>query len=562
MLTAQEQYKKFVSFYNIKEAKRNLMLQVDEYFAPNDDLLMGKTNLTRAAYSGALQGELLDTTGSDLIDEYTAFVLGLQFSSDMRWFAINDKNNNADINKVLSKRSDKLHKLLTHSPYYEVLNSLETDVILHGHGALRLEPSETEFITGYTMENYELVIGQKQDNEVKYMSWVEYMPALELLDRFPELCFDTKVKNELMTNYAQKYGLLATYTKKEPPYFMPEDETPENMNTQFMLTYVAFPDLGKPRNTLSAEPDKFININKVEFFKEQTIFPTRDVYRRGSAYGLGIGRKALPKSRIVNKIMYAMLKLSGQKANPARVQHPAITAEAGQRGELQEGQVLTASQQMLDGTDPAKLVTLLNTTGDLNHIMQIYQLVQAQLVQLLPTASSIYKVARQSIQEIEQRLTEQNKRLQPLRKRFLREGPMKHLRFAYNVAEDQGKFNHEEYQLPEGVEVDFTVDLSLLESFKQAKILRAAQALGVASNFISLQPSAADNINGDKAMETAFAAYQVLELLETRAEVAKKRAVQKKQIEQQQALAMANQSAGTDVANSKILDNLTRGQNV
>ena len=554
MLTASEIYKRYEALRNIKSHKRTVMEQVDDYFAPSDAILTGKSKVG----SGDLKGELLETTGTDLIDEYVSFVLGLQFNSETRWFTIKDTKTDpvSDINKVLAARSDVLHYCLSSTNYYSVLSSLERDVIVHGHGALRAASSETSFIKCYTAEPEDIIALQNSFNEVYMIFWPERLKGFELRDRFNIIKADTKWNTYTSNHYTQEFILLAVYMPAKAEYYdhkITAEKIPEGSKT--MVRYIAFPaDTAVLKN--EGLDMNMMDLDEVEFFKEEVAWLTRDMYVRGSAYGSGIGKKALPKSRIVNKLMYNLLRLAGLQSNPPRTQHSLISAESGNVGEIKEGQVFTLSHHDLDGLDPSKAINLLQVTGDLSALLQLYQLQQAQLAALLPTAGSVYKVARQSISEINQRLSEQEKRLAPLRKTFLLEGPQKHLKYFYAEAERQGKFNREDLTLSRKVNIDdltFDVDVAQISSFKQGKALRAAQALGLVANFLSLQPSGVDNFNIDRIIDIAFDGYNVLDLLESRENVRRKREIQRQQIEQQQQLAQQQAALASDASNAKVM---------
>ena len=112
-----------------KQPKIELMEQIHEYFAPEDDVVSGDRRIGK----GVLQGELLDTTASDYIAEHVAFVFGTQFVTDARWFSIDaiKANPGDDVGKVLARMGDHLFYLIGNlTNYNQVLPSLEWDVWL------------------------------------------------------------------------------------------------------------------------------------------------------------------------------------------------------------------------------------------------------------------------------------------------------------------------------------------------------------------------------------------------------------------------------------------------
>ena len=542
-----------------KSSKKDLMRQINDFFIPDDKILSGTSSIGDTT-SGLLKGELLDTTGSDLIDEFVSFVLGLQFITDNRWFSIktNEFDETSDVNRILNARADVLYKEIARSNYHSALPSLERDCIVHGHGMFEIEPSESYFAKCTTHDNTELALLQDSFGDTEFMAWPTIYPAFQLLNKFPSLYLNAKYKNMLESEPGKKYSLLTIYYKT-PNHLKVLDEY---ANIKYIKAYAVYEG---ERLASNLDTSTVLDIFETETFEEENHFATRDASVRNTPYGSGIGRKALPKARITNKLMFNLLKLAGLQANPPRVQHQRLTAEGNNIGELQEGQVITASSFDVDGAKPQDLVNLLQVSGDLNSLIVLYQLQQTMLANLLPTASSIYKTARQSISEIQGRLEEQEKRLAPLRVNFLREGPSKHLQYFYKIAEKQGKFNREDLRLPEGVEIkklDFVVDAFLLSAYKQGKALRAAQALGIVANFLSLMPSGVDKFNIDKIIEVGFDGFNVLDLLDSREATAQKREIQQQRLQQQQLLQQQQAIAATDASNAKILDIVTQlGQN-
>ena len=194
-IVALQIYKQYEALRKLKSSKLQLMRQVNEFFNPDDDLLRGNRKISTPTYDGLLSGELLDTTGTDLIDEYVAFVLGLQYITDKRWFSakIKGEPSASDANKIMSKRADKLHKELAGSSYYSVLNSLEKDVILHGHGSMVIEADEENFVKCYTQETDDLVIAQDLYGNVHALAWVDFYPAFQVMQMFPNAVIKDKV---------------------------------------------------------------------------------------------------------------------------------------------------------------------------------------------------------------------------------------------------------------------------------------------------------------------------------------------------------------------------------
>ena len=488
--------------------------------------------------TGVLQGELLDTTATELIDEYVNFVLGTQFITDSRWFHIEAKatDNLDDVAKILSRRADHLHKIIaTETNYNQALPDNEKDTILDGHGLMYIEETEGAMMAKcHTVNNLDLVLLQNLSGDIYYAAWPIRKRGFELIDEFGYNGGLTREdKAYIQDNLEKRFVLLTTYTRNAGAFAEP---TPEGLNFEpkFIMRYVAY-DTSSDSSFVSMD-SRVINIDKSKFFRENVCFPTRNMYFPDNPYGKGIGKRALPKARILNKSNFNMMKLAGLQANPPVVYHPDL-GEVPTNG-LQEGQVIRFGKEQNPAMQsPKELATVLDIAGDLRPMAEMYLMQKQQLEAFLPTAGAIYSAARQSVPEIHQRLQEQEERLAPLRVNFLKEGPSRHLKLLYAIANRRAKFNSEMFQFPENSNVtikDITFDAHLLSKFKQGKALRLAQALSVNANFFSLTPSAVDLLDGDKITRLIFKGHDCLDALDTDANVANKRAQRQEQIQQQQ----------------------------
>ena len=563
MLVSKELYHEYQMHYAFKSEKVRFMELTDDFFNPSPDVVLGNRLVSTAGTRGS-KGEFLETTGSDLIDEYTQFVLGLQHQTDSLWFSIRDASSEitSDVNRVLSLRAEHLYRLILKTNYYASLTELEKHIVLHGHGLLNVYPSEERgVLADFSVEApTPVVLRESKTHKLYYSAWVESVSYFDLVHRFDSFKLN---RNLTEADKNATFSLLSVYVEAKEPYVsfsdLEELSIRLGFKPKFVQVYTAW--TGASAGLIKKiDRLKFFDIEEREYFRERTAFPTRDLLLSDTSYGKGVGHKALPKSRILNRMMYLFLKTAGLQANPPMVIDEDLKAEMGQK-ELHEGQVFVGSSTSL-GKPVKDLVHLLNVTGDLNSLFQIYQAQQAQLANLLPTAGSIYKIARQSITEIQQRLEEQEKRLSPLRVNFLREGPEKHLRYLYSLANRKGEFNKEHLKLPDGVKVDsfdFLVDANLLSHFKQGKAVRLARALGAAANFLNLKPAAVDKLNGDKIIETIFDGFKVLGELHSRENtnaIRKKREEELRRQQQEQQLQGVFEAAGNQASLLGSLKNL------
>lgn len=558
-------YNRFKNLENEKASKVSLMYDVSSFFIPEDAHLTGSKLV---GLNAERQGELLDTTGSDLIEEVVAYVLGLHFNVDTRWFRLAHADVSADSDdaKALAKRAEKLYKLIAKTNYYAHTPILERDIIVHGHGVMVIEEDEEFFAKCYTKEASSTLLVQNEYGGVKEVYWESYYSYLELLERFPELEEQKFAESKHVTN-SDKYRVITAYYPNKYPYMDKEDlEDPKAKGAKFVVQEILvnapsdMEDVIKQYNSEGDVEDVFYDFKRKKYYKEDVIIPSRDEITRLTPYGSGIGKKALPKARILNKLKADMLRTSGLLADPPRYQTPEITEKTG-KSRMKEGEVFTGDITSLEGRAGRLPVELLNVAGDLQSHLAIYQNEQEQLAAMLPVAGSIYKNARQSINEIQQRTQEQEKRLGPLRALYMREGIAKHVKRFYRLAERKGEFAEEAMKLSEGIDtnkLDFVFDTSLLGGYKQSKAVRAARALGAIANFLTIKPEAADKLDIDFIVELAFAGTDLQDALLPDAVVTQIRQAREQQAQAQQALQENEASARAASADSQLLESLIK----
>ncbi len=574
-MTGIDIYHWYITLKAQKQPKIDLMQQIDEFFNPSDYNWTGQHPVGLSDQ----QGELLDTTGTDLIEEYVSYVLGLQFNTANRWFTINHPDldfENPDA-QVYEKRAEKLYKLIGKTNYYTQCPLLERDALVQGHGIMVMEEDIDNFVKVYTKDPKHVYLEQSESGDIIGFAYEMNLTVMQLIDKFPELQRDELLMGVFSNNYMRTFPLITTVLPNKPPYQSMEGKKKENVNKKYEVRYLLYDSNGLTEGSersslldpeLKDSKTSVYDIEKTEYKNNMNMFPVRDMITRHHPYGEGIGKKALPKSRILNKMKASLLNFASLQANPPRIQTTQLSEEVGTvqtiDQPLKEGQTFVIPIDFLAGEHRQQPpVQLLQVTGDLSAMFEMYQGEQAQLAALLPVAGQIYKNARQSMGEIEQRVSEQEKRLAPIRANYLREATSAHLKEFYRIAKKRGEFNEEGLQLNNPdleKNMEFTFDAFLLGTYKQAKAMRAAQALQLVANFLSLKPSGADLIDIDRLVKHTFAGNSVLDMLLTDEEVAAQREQTAQMAEQQRALQEQEVNAKSGQAMSQGLAALMSSQ--
>lgn len=567
----------FLSHFTTLESRKSELQRtmeiVNDFFAPSDKAYRGHGTISNSDFSSYGQGELYDTTGTDLLEEYVTYVLGLFFDHNRTWFSIahEDFASDDDVTNILQQRAEKLFKLIGKTNYYQECTQHDWDVLVHGHGLLVINPDTDNFARVRCKNPINVYLNDDEMGMVKEVYWEEYYTGIELSQKFGEEVIESlKTQNvdiDKTSSFSESHRVITCFVPIEYPFFDKEEVKKFPRGHKFAQRY--FIDV----QNFSALDDKIpktthVGVDSFESFKEKRVFPVRDAPTRRHPYGKGYGKRLLPRARIQNNLMATLIRMAKLQADPPKLVSPEIAQAAKMYASgtgnkrpgytlfpIEAGSTFIADVDAQAGTKPVELFPV---AGDISHLFNIFTVQREQYAEMLPVAGSVYKVARQSIDEIQQRTEQQQKRLAPLRANYTQEGLSQHLQFFYELAKKRGHFR--DLPFPEDKKVNekkikFIFDTFLLQINRLSDSLRMAQTLSTIGNFLAIKPTMADYLNGDRIVKDAFSSNGVFKYLHTDNIVAEIRKQAQQQVQQQQdaqtsALDAQTLKAGADVVNS------------
>ena len=532
-MKGDETYQHFISLKNNKESKCQVMRDINSFFNPDDDVSVNRVTSLSGAGVGQLSGtnqirsgELLDVTGTDLLTESVTYVLGLFFDESRSWFALERTDFPSDhpVNKVMQMRGSHLWSLIGNTNYYQEMALLDWDVYVHGHGLILIKSVPDSFAVCRTKNPINVYFNDNEDGEILEVFWEENYSAFELAVKFSDEWEGIKKRYGGVSKGSggSDLNLVTAIFPVRKPYFSDNElealKGYKYARRYFLSTY--FFDGKKKGDDL---PD-VVGFRQFEGFRGKVAFPLRDVPTRQHPYGKGEGKRALPKARILNSLVRVILKVSKMFANPPKAVVPELAREMGlllknsqkagyDVSELVDGATFIYDPQMYAGQEPVKLLQLV---GDVGPVYEVYKSQREQFSEMFPIAGSIYKTARQSIDEIRSRSEQQQKRLGPLRANYMQEGLSQHLRRFYEIAKAQGHFK--DFPLPEGVKDDidkvkYIFNSFLVQTGRLNESFRLNQSLAAVSNYLSIKPTMVDYLDSNKIMKESFKAHGVFEYL-------------------------------------------------
>lgn len=508
-MTPAQIHKRHDELHASKSELEYLMDQIDEFFAPNDRIYSNRQQVSRA---GGEKGELLDITSTLLIDEYVSTVLGLYFNPETAWFRcefptldVGEKDARA-----MDARTRLLFKLITRSNYYSVAPQLEKDVLVHGHGLLIIEKDKDSFARCYTKHPQNLYFVESEEHELIEMYWSTDFSQASFIAKYPDMGYVVK-SDDLKSSFdSPNIRVIYALHPNKPPYNENIDVKGANIFRSIMVSgnnsLSSFTGAGVKHidkdSTGTQEIGEPLGISSNRFIG------SRNVPARGHAYGDGVGKKVLIKSRILNRLARDIIIASRRQADPTTAVDESLKSQMKNKTRLEGGELLFKQNDLFTGRDMKALETL-EIRSDLNAIISAYQLQQEQLANLLPTTSQTYKVSRQSVQEIQQRLRDQDKRLNPIRAHYLKEGVSKHLRRFYEIAKEGKYFDGEEFAFSDPALEKMTprinFDALMLQAHRMSKALQVLQAVGQSQNLVTMQPQLMTRIDGVSILKAIFA---------------------------------------------------------
>ena len=500
-----------------KSEKERLMKSCNQFFSPDDRVYDGTATIGGGErITGS--GELLDTTCSDLLREFTSFALGLFFNTERRWFTIDAPGYSAnhEINKLLQKQSEILYKCIAKTNYYSESVLYEWDILCHGHGTMSIQQDDKTFAVCRTKDPVGTYYVQDVNGEVIQTYWVEEWNVYDVVKRFPDI--EQKLRryvsfsSDYLGDVSRKISIVSMYARVDT---LPDKHLYEGYKwvRKFGVLLDSFERVTGLKSMTN--DNRGFDLDDFDGFKEQTLFPTRDKATRKHPYGEGVAKLVLPKSRILNNLMLKMLQRTKYDLNPAVMMNADLAKRMGliSKAFLKVGKFLNryilnpGSVYIFDKTDfndGQPPITPINLGGDLKGVFTIYQALREQVGEFLPIPGQIYKVARQSIGELQQRSQQQAKRLGSIRAQYVREGLSKHLKRFYSLAKKAGKFNDVRLSSEIERDMEFVFDAFLLQANNLSDAYSFVQALGIAAQAMQVQPTMADWLDGDVTMPDIF----------------------------------------------------------
>lgn len=534
----------FKKFETIKQEKQNLvtlMNNVDNFFDPSDAILTGEEKVSTNVSSK--KGELLDTTGTRLMTEFVANVLGLYFNTEIPYFTIEHPliDPYSDDGKVLKNRAKTLYRLISKSNYYSVCPQHEWDTLVHGHGLMIIEKDKDEFARCYTKKPTYVYMVESEEHKVIEMYWLSQLTVAQFKYKYPEAKLPPEVQHLDQTR--NRYIEIINCITPNNEFYTQGLETNKKIrgkNIYRVITGYSLAGIEGEAFLKSKPITSASELKEPMGVAENRFCPSRDRPSRTNPYGSGMGRRILPLARILNKLTRDALLASGKSANPPRVISSEIKKKLQNTNEIGEGELMEVDETGFSIDKREKYVETLDVSSDINGTVTLIQMMQEQIASFLPTTSQTYKVSRQSIQEIQQRLRDQQKRLGPLRSHYLKESTSAHLRRFYDIAKENGYFETEELAFSDPA-LDkqtpmFSFDALLLQSHRLTESLQLAQALGQSQNLLAIAPGSSLYIDEEKAIKSAFLGNGVSQFLRTDKEVQEMKEKIAEQERQQQAI--------------------------
>lgn len=541
-------YSRFENLQARKSARQSLMSRASEFFEPHDLVLSGLQNVEST--TGERAREFVDTTAIEVIDEYVTNVFGITYNPNKRWFRIEhtDIDIESDEQKVLDRRAEIVFRQIGRSNYYTQIDRHERDVAGYGHGLFIINGDKETFAKCYAKNPFGVIFKSDIYGEVYEKYWVNSYSFDELIEEHPSLLqyMDMDKYDEYLNSDSvhPDFSVLTCIVPLRKPYITSEkDKEMEKKKFKWMQKFI-FRDTSGLFNQDAGKPDKdgyYGELAETEYFKSRNAFPARDKPSRDQPYGLGIYRDILPQARILNNLKAGMIEMANFQARPPAVMTAEVFQKSG--GAINPDQIFVRNTSKNGIEDRQPAVELLQLKGDLASVDAIHKRQQEQLVERLPTSSNIYKVARQSVDEIQQRMQQQEKKIAPLRANYLKEATTRHLRKFYELCEKQGMFNKPELKLPEGTSKSIKIganspkiifDGFLLQKHRETRATAMYNAIAASNIVAAWSPQSLGMIDGDVCVKTFFAAAGVMDAIKSDQRIADERQDQLDVAERQQ----------------------------
>lgn len=509
----------YARLYAEKNSKIALMEIASEFFEPNDDILSGVSYLASSNYNSDEDSSrlLLDTTALQVTRDYITNVLGLSFFQSNRWFRLeNTEIEPASENqKILNKRADKVALRIKQSNYYQQIPHHESDIVGYGHGLFFINGDRKKFAKCLSYRPKNVVFKADIYGEVYKVMWEQQYDLKSLYQEFPSMKqYKLKEGGLDQQKPMDTYRVVLSFQHLEEYEHLSElDRIKKVDGYKYVIKHI----LKDGEKFEGLEGKNFVLDPDNSYFKSKPLFPARDVVR--DLYGRGIFRDLIPKARICNSLAFGELEIVRQQYDPALVMD-ADTFQVTGQNKLSAGMRFVRKPKNFGlEKDRERLVEVLSVTGDLAAVDAIHRRHQEEMIGFLPTASNIYKTARQSIEEIYQRMEQEERKLAPLRANYAKEAVNEHIRRFYELCERAGDFDNLRFdeELEKKTKADspeLIVDGFLLQKHREGELRRIQQALQSTASLAPVAPQSVQSyIDGDRIIKGMWDNLEVFKYL-------------------------------------------------
>ena len=532
------------NLYENKSEKRANMDIAGEFFDPNDAILSGQQPL-KSVDNTDEERILLDTSPIKVFNDYVAYVLGLSFYTGSKWFRIGHLkvSEGSDEQKILSARAAILHRLIQKSNYAQQIVNLEKDVVGYGHGLFVIDGCEDNFAKCYAKNPYDVVFEADTYGEVFSVMWEQEYTKNTLFRNFPDASIP---EDDTSEGVAKTYTVLCAFNGLDYDgiTLSEEDRDKHRQGYKYVLRYFL------KTHSKSQTDAHYTPILNSQYFKSKAVMPARDVATRNYPYGNGKFRDLVPKARILNAISFGELEMITQDYDPPLYVDSSVYQEGGDKRIRAGTRFIRKSKSTLQATHTSP-IEIIRVKGDLASVKAIHDQHKEELADTMPTGANIYKTARQSVEEIYQRMSDEDKKLAPIRACYAKEAVNMHLKRFYEMADRQGYFK--DLPMPnKDIDIspnskDLIFDGFLLQKQKEGEVRRISHFLSLSSLLAPSHPQSLVHINADLTIKSLADNLEVFRLIygdEVVRQIRERTAAEAERQQQREDQKVAGQGAG------------------
>lgn len=465
---------KLIKYYDKLRADRSTWdshwREIAEFILPNKDAVNGQRTAGEKKFT-----DIFDSTGVHSNELLASALHGMLTNPTTPWFGLTtgvpQLDQDDEVRKWLQDSVRTMHNIMNASNFQTEIHEVYLDLGSFGTGALLIDEDDVDIVRFLSLPIYQIYIDENYKGLVNTVARCFKKPLKDIVDEFGEQVFHDLQQADLLKDPHKEFEILHVVGEntKYNPHFI------EVGNMKFYEEYIL--------------KDKKVTLASRGYNTFPLAIP-RWTKMSGEKYGRSPGMKSLPDIKMINMMMKVTIRGAQKVVDP-----PLQAPDDGIMGPVRStpGGITYYRAGSSDRVEP------LNTGARPEIGFDIMEDVRTRIRSaFFIDQLQLRQSDRMTATEVQQRTEEQLRLLGPILGRQHNELLKPMVDRVFEICLKRGAFGKIPAKLAHLKKIDVQYSSMIARAQKMAELESLNRMIGLISPVLQLDPTIADNIDGDK----------------------------------------------------------------